>query len=122
MKERHAQILEAIKSFYQENGFCPTIRQIGDIVGLKSTSTVITHLKAMEKAGLIIRNEFSPRSIIIPGFNDRKPGNDNVFGKNETEKPVLNRFSYCMDSGLPAMMPEWMSLQFLRIRNISGRK
>ena len=47
MKERHAQILEAIKSFYQENGFCPTIRQIGDIVGLKSTSTVITHLKAM---------------------------------------------------------------------------
>lgn len=85
MKERHAQILEAIKSFYQENGFCPTIRQIGDIVGLKSTSTVITHLKAMEKAGLIIRNEFSPRSIIIPGFNDRKPGNDNVFGKNETE-------------------------------------
>lgn len=85
MKERHAQILEAIKSFYQENGFCPTIRQIGDIVGMKSTSTVITHLKAMEKAGLIIRNEFSPRSIIIPGFNDRKPGNDNVFGKNETK-------------------------------------
>ena len=97
MKERHAQILEAIKSFYQENGFCPTIRQIGDIVGLKSTSTVITHLKAMEKAGLIIRNEFSPRKT-----------------------PVLNRFSYCMDSGLPAMMQEWMSLQFLRIRNISG--
>lgn len=85
MKERHAQILEAIKSFCQENGFCPTIRQIGDIVGLKSTSTVITHLKAMEKAGLIIRNEFSPRSIIIPGFNDRKPENDNVFGKIETE-------------------------------------
>lgn len=50
MKERHAQILEAIKSFYQENGFCPTIRQIGDIVGMKSTSTVITHLKAMEKS------------------------------------------------------------------------
>lgn len=48
MKERHAQILEAIKSFYQENGFCPTVRQIGDMVGLKSTSTVITHLKAME--------------------------------------------------------------------------
>lgn len=86
MKERHAQILEAIKSFYQENGFCPTVRQIGDMVGLKSTSTVITHLKAMEKAGLIIRNEFSPRSIIIPGFNDRKPENDNVFGKIETEK------------------------------------
>ena len=85
MKERHAQILKAIKSFYQENGFCPTVRQIGDMVGLKSTSTVITHLKAMEKAGLIIRNEFSPRSIIIPGFNDRKPENDNVFGKIETE-------------------------------------
>ena len=85
MKERHAQILEAIKSFYQENGFCPTVRQIGDMVGLKSTSTVITHLKAMEKAGLIIRNEFPPRSIIIPGFNDRKSENDNVFGKIETE-------------------------------------
>lgn len=122
MKERHAQILEAIKSFCQENGFCPTIRQIGDIVGLKSTSTVITHLKAMEKAGLIIRNEFSPRSIIIPGFNDRKPGNDNVFGKNEAENTGFEPVFVLLDSGLPAMMPEWMSLQFLRIRNISGRK
>ena len=83
MKERHAQILEAIKSFYQENGFCPTVRQIGDMVGLKSTSTVI---------------------------------------KLKRKTPVLNRFSYCMDSGLPAMMPEWMSLQSLRILNISGRE
>lgn len=85
MKERHTQIIEAIKGFYLEHGFCPTIRQIGDMVGLKSTSTTITHLKAMEEAGLIIRNEFSPRSIIIPGFNDKKPGNDNVFLENETQ-------------------------------------
>ena len=122
MKERHAQILEAIKSFYQENGFCPTIRQIGDIVGMKSTSTVITHLKAMEKAGLIIRNEFSPRSIIIPGFNDRKPEMITFSVKMKRKTPVLNRFSYCMDSGLPAMMPEWMSLQSLRIRSTYGRE
>lgn len=86
MKERHAQILEAIKRFYQEHGFCPTIRQIGDMVGLKSTSTTITHLKAMENAGLIIRNEFSPRSIIIPGFNDKKQGNEYVFQENCTKK------------------------------------
>ena len=90
------------------------------MVGLKSTSTVITHLKAMEKAGLIIRNEFSPRSIIISGFNDRKPENDNVFGKIETEntgfEPVF------VLHGLPAMMLEWMSLQSLRILNISGRE
>lgn len=122
MKERHAQILEAIKSFYQENGFCPTVRQIGDMVGLKSTSTVITHLKAMEKAGLIIRNEFSPRSIIIPGFNDRNPKMITFSVKLKRKTPVLNRFSYCMDSGLPAMMLEWMSLQSLRILNISGRE
>lgn len=70
MKERHAQILEAIKSFYQENGFCPTVRQIGDMVGLKSTSTVITHLKAMEKAGLIIRNEFSTKYEVEGKYGD----------------------------------------------------
>ena len=85
MKERHAQILEAIKEFYLENGFCPTVRQIGDMVGLKSTSSTMTHLVAMQEAGLIIRNEFSPRSIIIPGFNDGKAGNDNAFCGNDTQ-------------------------------------
>lgn len=92
MKERHSQILEAIKGFYQEYGFCPTVRQIGDMVGLKSTSSVITHLKAMEDAGIIIRNEFSPRSIIIPGFNNKNQWNDNIFQENCTEKRSFNTF------------------------------
>lgn len=92
MKERHSQILEAIKGFYQEYGFCPTVRQIGDMVGLKSTSSVITHLKAMEDAGIIIRNEFSPRSIIIPGFNNKNHVNDNIFEEKCTKKHSFDTF------------------------------
>lgn len=83
MKEIHEKILEAIKRFYSENGYCPSIRQIGNEVGLRSTSSVQSHLNKMEAQGLIIRGEFSsPRSIRIPGFNYEKP-------ENETEKAVL---------------------------------
>ena len=55
MKETHKKILEAIKSFYDENGYCPSVREIGDMVGLLSTSSVQSNLNKMEAQGLIIR-------------------------------------------------------------------
>ena len=57
MKERHAQILEAIKSFYQENGFCPTVRQIGDMVGLYITEHEVEGGEKSGKQYFIPENE-----------------------------------------------------------------
>lgn len=57
MKERHAQILEAIKSFYQENGFCPTVRQIGDMVKLYITEHEVEGGEKSGKQYFIPENE-----------------------------------------------------------------
>lgn len=52
---RQAQILEVIRSHVQAHGFPPTVREIGEAVGLKSTATVAHHLDDLEWAGYIER-------------------------------------------------------------------
>lgn len=87
MKEMHEKILAAIKEHYLEKGYGPTVREIGEMVGLKSTSSVQTYLEKMEHLGLIERGGFSsPRAIKIPGFNYEKEVVDNRNGDFECEK------------------------------------
>ena len=64
-KGRTSQILLFIQAFSAENGFGPTIREIGSAVGLRSTSTVAGYLNRMSKAGLISSIPSSPRSIQV---------------------------------------------------------
>ncbi len=52
-----------IGTYRNENGFAPTIREIGDAVGLRSTASVQMHLKQMEKAGLIKRRRNMARTV-----------------------------------------------------------
>ena len=47
------KILEAIVGYIQEHGYSPTVREIGNMVGLKSTSTVHHHLTVMLDEGVI---------------------------------------------------------------------
>ena len=60
-----AELLTAIKMYYDKHGFSPTVRELGDMVGLKSTSTVQKHLKLLEKRGDIERNPSMPRTIVL---------------------------------------------------------
>lgn len=53
--ERQLQILRVIREWITDHGEGPTIRQIGDQVGLSSTSTVAYHLRRLEKRGVISR-------------------------------------------------------------------
>lgn len=62
---RQQQILEYIKTEVKEKGYPPSVREICDAVGLKSTSTVHTHLSALENKGLIRRDPSKPRAIEI---------------------------------------------------------
>lgn len=59
------QILMFIQVFSAEKGFGPTMREIGEAVGLSSTSTVAGYLNRMSKAGLVSSIPGSPRSIRI---------------------------------------------------------
>lgn len=60
-----SNIIEFIKRHVKENGYPPTIREIGDAVGLASSSTVHGHLNRLEKRGFLRRDPERPRAIEV---------------------------------------------------------
>ena len=63
LTQRQLTILHVIRDAVRERGFPPSIREIGDSVGLKSPSSVHHQLAALEKAGYIRRDPARPRAI-----------------------------------------------------------
>ena len=60
---RQRRILDYIKQTVQSRGYPPTVREIGEAVGLASPSTVHAHLANLERAGLLKRDPTKPRAI-----------------------------------------------------------
>jgi len=82
--DSQAKILAFIKSEVQSRGYPPSVREICEAVGLKSTSTVHGHLTRLEKKGLLHRDSMKPRAIEVL--------NDPAFDRSATISiPVLGR-------------------------------
>ena len=62
---KQQQILEYIKESILRKGYPPSVREICEAVGLKSTSSVHSHLEALERNGYIRRDPTKPRTIEI---------------------------------------------------------
>ena len=62
---KQKEILDYIKSEILKKGYPPTVREICETVGLKSTSSVHSHLETLEKNGFIRRDPTKPRAIEI---------------------------------------------------------
>jgi repressor LexA len=67
LSERQQNILQFIRDFIADNRFPPTIREIGEEVGISSTSVVKYNLDALEKKGLIERDGDISRGIRVVG-------------------------------------------------------
>ena len=63
LTKRQQEIFDFIKRYSDENGYPPTVRDIGKAVGLASSSTVHAHLANLEKLGLIRRDPTKPRAL-----------------------------------------------------------
>lgn len=59
------RILDYIENYIEVNGYPPSVREIGQAVDLKSTSTVHGHLNRLEKKGLLHREAMKPRTIDV---------------------------------------------------------
>ncbi|MGL5647393.1 MAG: transcriptional repressor LexA [Clostridium sp.] len=73
LKEKQGQIYEFLKTYTENKGYPPSVREICEAVGLKSTSTVHGHLKRLEKKGLIRRDPTKPRALEILELASEKP-------------------------------------------------
>ena len=71
-RRKQVEIYEFLKEYTEEKGYPPTIREIGEAVSLKSTSTVQGHLQRLERKGLIKRDPSKPRALEIPELSAPK--------------------------------------------------
>lgn len=69
LTDRQSGILDFILATLKKKGYPPSIREIGDAVGLSSSSTVHSHLKALEIKGFIHRDSSKPRTIEVTGHS-----------------------------------------------------
>jgi repressor LexA len=70
--ERQRAILEYLHEYVDDHGYPPTVREIGEAVGLRSPSTVHAHLAQLERAGVLKRDPTKPRAIELT--DRRRPG------------------------------------------------
>lgn len=70
LSRRQQDIMEFIKKEVDEKGYPPSVREIGDAVGLASSSTVHGHLSRLEKKGFIRRDPTKPRAIEVLNLDD----------------------------------------------------
>lgn len=96
MQER---ILAYIQQEIQARGYAPSVREIGEAVGLRSTSTVHGHLMRLEKKGLLHRDAMKPRAM---GVLKPSEASENSFTGAVQQIPVVGRVA----AGMPILAEE----------------
>ena len=70
LTKRQQQILDFIRSEIHRQGYPPSVREIGEAVGLSSSSTVHSHLAALQAKGFIKRDPSKPRALEVYDYRD----------------------------------------------------
>lgn len=87
LSNRQQAILQFIKNEVRDKGYPPSVREIGEAVGLASSSTVHGHLDRLEKKGLIRRDPTKPRAIEILGGDESL----SMFAHSIAKVPIVGK-------------------------------
>ena len=87
LSPRQVKILTAIQEGIQNNGYPPSIREIGVAAGLSSSASVQYQLKALEEAGFIRRDASLGRAIEVV------EGDSNVIADRSRQIPLVGRIA-----------------------------
>lgn len=100
LTERQQQVLDYIKKTVEERGYPPSVREIGEAVGLSSPSSVHAQLNSLVQAGMIKKDPSKPRAIMI---TDDTPAPAAPADERHTrDVPVLGRIA----AGTPILAAE----------------
>ncbi|HEX9834040.1 MAG TPA: transcriptional repressor LexA [Mycobacterium sp.] len=92
LTERQRTILEVIRTSVTSRGYPPSIREIGDAVGLTSTSSVAHQLRTLERKGFIRRDPNRPRAVDVRSAEDVAAASivtTDVAGSDELPEPTF---------------------------------
>ena len=90
LTDRQQQILDFIGESINARGFPPTLREIGEHFGIKSTNGVNDHLKALEKKGYLRREDLKSRAMRPIEQAGRSPSMSNVVSLADRRRPIGN--------------------------------
>jgi repressor LexA len=99
LSERQEKILSFVEAFTRENEYPPTIREIGEAVGISSTSVVNYNLKILEREGHITRDKTVSRGLKLV---DRSRSGVRGAGSDVVSIPLLGRIA----AGEPIPIPD----------------
>ena len=102
---RQQEIWQFLVDYVDRHGYPPTVREIGDAVGLASPSTVHAHLANLERAGLLRRDPTKPRALDLIGHRRESCGFEEVEparGAEAEKLPLLGQIA----AGSPLLAEE----------------
>lgn len=109
LTDRQKEILDFISSRITDQGYPPTIREIGEFMGIRSTNGVNDHLKALERKGFLKREGLKSRALrpvcmtaTAEVVEDEPMSNVIPFSGNVVSIPVLGRVA----AGAPILADE----------------
>ena len=83
------RILDYVTAFTRENGYPPTVREICDAVGLRSPSTVHSHLKILQDGGYLEKGAHKTRAISVKGGSGTAFRSIPILGTVTAGLPIL---------------------------------
>ena len=98
LTERQQQVLDYIKETVEVRGYPPSVREIGEAVGLSSPSTVHSHLNSLVEAGAIRKDPSKPRAIMVIDKTPSRSSDD----RRTRDVPLLGRVA----AGTPILAAE----------------
>ena len=108
LTKRQTMILDYIVRQIDAKGYPPSVREIGEAVGLQSTSTVHSHLTQLERKGYIRRDPTKPRAINVLKVNRDMDDFYTELTENQTFDEMVN-----VPVKLPPGCPSWLAKTFL---------
>ncbi len=101
LTKRQATVLEVIAKHIEEMGYPPTIRELGDALGIRSTNGVNDHLKALERKGYLTREDAKSRTMQPLYWPDGSPYESSGGGSRSQQRyddevhqvPVVGRIA-----------------------------
>jgi len=98
---RQEQTLDFIRKSIEERGYPPTLREIGEYMGIRSTNGVNDHLRALERKGYLRREDMKSRALKLVSSAETSPP-VKVADDDLVEVRVLGRVA----AGLPLLAEE----------------
>ncbi|MFV0494417.1 transcriptional repressor LexA [Mycobacterium sp.] len=121
LTDRQHTILQVIRASVTGRGYPPSIREIGDAVGLTSTSSVAHQLRTLERKGYLRRDPNRPRAVEVRGVDDTvAPHRTEVAGSDSLPEPMFVPVLGRIAAGGPILAEEAVEDVFPLPRELVG--